>query len=523
MHPTPPAMTPAAMTEGRRQLITACVVLATSLQAIDGTIANVALPYMQASISASQEEINWVLTSYIVAAAVMTAPTGFLAARFGRTRFFVIAITGFTIASALCGLSQSLMQIVICRLLQGAFGAALVPLSQAVLFDIYPLERRGPAMALWSMGSTLGPVVGPMLGGWLTENISWRWVFYINIPVGIFAGLGLLFFLHETPHNQKAKLDWTGFLALSIAIGAFQAMLDRGEMLNWFSSYEIAAEACIAGLGLYIFAVQSALAPKPFLTLSLFTDVNFLIGLVFIFVMGSVMFATLALLAPYLQDMMNYPVITAGIYLAPRGIGTIFGLILCGRLMTRNVNVRLLMAIGLLAGSYALYMTMHWTPDTSPHSIIIAGILQGFSFGFFYVPLATTSFSTLPAHLRTEAAGIFALMRNLGSSIAISVTGALLVANSQVNHAILAARITPFDRILQTGAAQQLLNPATAQGAALLDAAINQQATIIAYNDDFKLLLIVSIAAIPLLLFIRTPDIVTVQTAHAGDAQPEPA
>ncbi len=477
-------------------------------------------------MSASQEEINWVLTSYIVAAAIMTAPTGFLAARFGRTRFFVVAIAGFTMASALCGMSQSLAQIVVFRLLQGMFGAALVPLSQAVLFDIYPIERRGPAMALWSMGSTLGPVIGPMLGGWLTQNFSWRWVFYINVPVGLLAGLGLLLFLRETKFDKQIKLDWTGFAALSLAIGAFQAMLDRGEMLNWFNSREIIAEACLTGLGLYLFSVQEALSPKPFLTLSLFTDRNFLIGMVFIFTMGSIMFATLALLAPYLQDMMNYPVITAGIYLAPRGVGTITGLVLCGRLLARSISVRLLIAFGLISGAFALNMMTHWTPDTSRHSLVIAGILQGFSFGFIYVPLATTTFATLPAELRTEAAGIFALMRNLGSSIGISVTGALLVTNAQINHAILAAPITPFDRALQTGAARQFLSPLSNQGAALLNAAINQQATIIAYNNDFKLMLVFSIAALPLLLFIRTPRTVVVQASAAqaspGAAAPQP-
>jgi MFS transporter, DHA2 family, multidrug resistance protein len=415
----------APMSSATRLMVTICTVMATLMQSLDSTIANVALPYMQGSMSASQDEIDWVLTSYIVAAAIMTAPTGFLAARFGRTRLFVTAIAGFTIASILCGMAQSLDQIVIFRILQGMFGASLVPLSQAVMYDIYPPEQRGAAMSVWTMGVMVGPICGPILGGWLTENYDWRWVFYINVPFGILAAAGLLTFLKETSHSRSVRLDWIGFGALSLAIGAFQTMLDRGETLDWFASREIIIEACLAGFGFYVFLVQFSLAPRPFLSPRLFADLNFVVGIIIYSINGLIMYATLALLAPYLQTLMNYPVVTAGIVLAPRGVGIMLAALVCGRLLGK-VGARVLLSLGLMVGVYVLYEMTFWTPDISEWTIVSVGIGQGFSIGFVVIPLNIIAFATLPPERRTEGTSVYALMRNLGSSIGISVTGALL-------------------------------------------------------------------------------------------------
>jgi DHA2 family multidrug resistance protein len=485
-----------------RIILTICCIVATLLQTLDSTIANVALPYMQGSMAASQDEINWVLTSYIVATAIMIAPTSFLAARFGRTRIFVVSIVGFTVTSVLCGAAQSLGQIIIFRILQGSFSAALAPLSQAIMFDIYPVEQRGPAMGMWGMGVNIGPVIGPIIGGWLTENYDWRWVFYINVPFGILSAVGLLLFLKETPHGKSTKLDWIGFVALSIAIGAFQTMLDRGEELDWFGSHEIIIEACLAGLGFYVFLVQSILVPKSFISLGLFRDMNFLVGITFIFIVGVVMYATLALMAPYLQDLMNYPVVTAGVVLAPRGFGTMFAMMLAGRLVGR-IGVRPLISFGFMASAYSLYEMTFWTPNVSEWMITSNGFIQGASVGFVFVPLSTVTFATLPIRMRTEATGIYSLMRNLGSAIGISVTGALLQTNTQLNHAVIAGVVTPFNRALQTGAVSRFWNPASIHGAAVLNGEITRQASIIGYIDDFKLMLILSIVALPLVLLIR--------------------
>jgi MFS transporter, DHA2 family, multidrug resistance protein len=494
----------ASLSPANRLVVTVCTIMATLMQSLDSTIANVALPYMQGTMSASQEEINWVLTSYIVSAAIMTTPTGFLAARFGRTRLFVTAIVGFTLASVLCGLARSLDEIVIFRVLQGMCGAALVPLSQSVMFDIYPAEQRGRAMALWTMGVMIGPIFGPILGGWLTENYSWRWVFYINVPFGVVTALGLLTFLKETSYGRSAKLDWIGFGALSLAIGAFQTLLDRGETLDWFGSNEIVVEACLAGIGLYLFLVQFSTARKPFLSPRLFTDRNFVVGITLYFTMGLIMYATLALLAPFLQTLMDYPVVTAGIVLAPRGAGLMLAALVCGRLIGK-ISAPLLVGIGFATGAYALYEMTSWTPDVSEWTMISVGFLQGLSLGFLTIPINIITFATLPSELRTEAAGIYSLMRNLGSAIGISVTGALLEMNTQINHAVIAGGVTPFNRALQTGAASRFWNSGSTQGAAMLNQEITRQAQIIAYIDDFKLMLILAIIVLPLLLLTRPP------------------
>jgi DHA2 family multidrug resistance protein len=416
---------------------------------------------------------------------------------------FVVTVAGFTVASVLCGLAQSLPQVVLFRLLQGMFGAALVPLSQAVMFDIYPLEQRGSAMALWGIGVMVGPILGPTLGGWLTENYSWRWVFYINVPVGIAAAFGLLTFLPET-RRIRQSFDWFGFAMLSIAIGAFQTLLDRGQQLDWLYSREIIAEAALAGLCFYLFLVHFLTADRPFISPRLFTDVNFVLGIVFIFLVGVILYATLALLTPYLQELMNYPVLTAGIALAPRGAGTMAAMFVCGRLMKR-VSIRALVLFGFGLTILALWQMTGFTPDISEWAVIESGFLQGASVGFVFVSLSTVTFATLPAELRTQGTAIYSLLRNLGASIGISITGALLIQNTQINHALIGAAVTPFNRALQQGAAAQAWNPASPHGVAALNALVTRQAEIIGYIDDFKLMMVVAIAAMPLAFLLRTP------------------
>jgi MFS transporter, DHA2 family, multidrug resistance protein len=492
-----------APSQANRMVITICTVLATLMQSLDSTIANVALPYMQGTMSASQEEINWVLTSYIIAAAIMTAPTGYLSARFGRTRLFVTAVVGFTVASALCGLAETLGQIVVFRVVQGMFGAALVPLSQSVMYELYPPEQRAKAMGLWTMGVMMGPICGPILGGWLTDNYSWRWVFYINVPFGILTAIGLLTFLKESARTGTARLDWIGFGALSLAIGSFQMMLDRGETLDWFDSREIVLEACIAGVAFYVFLVQFCLAPRPFLSPKLFADLNFTVGAILYAIMGLIMYASLALLAPYLQTLMNYPVVTAGIALAPRGAGLMIAALICGKVMGR-VSARVLVGLGFLIGAYALYEMTLWTPNISQSTVILVGFIQGLSIGLLAIPINIIAFATLPSAIRTEATSIYSLMRNLGSAVGISITGALLQSNTQVNHALIAAEVSPFNRALQTGTASHFWNTESARGVAMLNEVVTHQARIIAYIDDFKLMLVLAIIVVPLLLLVRT-------------------
>jgi DHA2 family multidrug resistance protein len=485
-----------------RAAITVCVILATIMQALDTTIANIALPYIQGSVSASQDQINWVLTSYIVAAAIMTPPTGFLAGRFGRKRLFLASVVGFTVASMLCGMAQSLVQIVLFRILQGMFGAALVPLSQSVLLDVYPKERQGFAMAMWGIAVMVGPVLGPVLGGWLTENYTWRWVFYINLPIGALTFLGIITFLPEAKQNPGAKLDWFGFGTLSLAIGALQVLLDRGEQLDWFGSGEIWIEAIVTASALYLFLVHIFTADEPFVKPALFRDRNFAAGTLFIFIVGVTYLASLALLTPYLQSLMNYPIVTAGLVMGPRGIGTMGAMLIVGRLVGR-VDTRLLLAVGLGLTAWSFYQMTGWTPDVSQTTIIVNGVVQGAGLGFLFVPLSTVTLGTLSPEQRTEGAGLYNLSRNIGSSVGISVVTSLLTQNTQANHADIVAHVAAVNRVFESPTIAQFWNPFTDAGRAALDAMITRQAQIIAYIDDFKLLMIATLVVIPLLIVFK--------------------
>src|ERR1700712_3075974 len=396
-----PGPSPSAVPGLRRNMVTICAMTATIMQALDTTIANVALPYMQGTLSASQDQINWVLTSYIVAAAIMTAPVGWIPNRFGRKRIFILCSGGFTIASVLCGLAQDINQMVLFRLLQGVFGAALVPLSQAVMLDSYALHERAKAMSIWGMGVMMGPIMGPSLGAWLTETYSWRWVFFVNLPFGIFTVLGLMVFMEETKKNLDLRFDWFGFLALAIGIGALQVALDRGEQLGWMESNEIIAELIVSVAGFSYFFAHSFTTAKPFIQFAIFKDRNFVSGCVFMAVMGLVLFSTMALSSPYLQNIIGYPIITAGLLLATRGCGTFVAMMLVGRLM-RYVEARTLIISGLSLMAGSLFFMTGWTDQTGVPEIIVLSIIQGFGLGLVFVPLSTVAFLTLPNHLRTD-------------------------------------------------------------------------------------------------------------------------
>ncbi|HEX4118593.1 MAG TPA: DHA2 family efflux MFS transporter permease subunit [Rhizomicrobium sp.] len=472
-------------------LITFSVMLATIMQALDTTIANVALPKMQGTLSATQDEMGWVLTSYIVAAAITIPLTGWLAGELGRRKVFLVSIFIFTVASALCGVATSLDQIVLFRFLQGVGGAALVPLSQAVLFDINPPKDFGRAMSIWGIGVTMGPILGPALGGWLTDNYSWRWVFYINLPIGVLAFAGLFFTMPESRNAKSSRFDFLGFTSLSLGIAALQMMLDRGQLLDWFSSPEIVIEGLVSVISFYVFLVHTFTYPKPFLNPHLFQDRNFVASNIFIFVVGVVLFATLALLPPMLQNQMQYPVVLTGLITAPRGVGTLISMFLVGRLVTR-FDARGIIAVGLAMTAYSLWQMTRFSLLMDTWPVIISGIIQGFGLGLVWVPLSTVAFTTLPANLRNEGTALFSLLRNVGSSIGISVVMFLLTQNIQRIHSSLAQDITPYNT---TGR--------SLTGYLGLNGVISNQAAMIAYIDDFWLMMILTIATIPLLLLIK--------------------
>lgn len=484
----------------RRLLITFSVMLATIMQALDTTIANVALPHMQGAMGATQDQTSWVLTSYIVAAAIAMPLTGFVAARIGRKRLFTWSVIGFTVASMLCGAAQSLNQIVIFRLLQGIFGASLVPLSQSVMLDAWPKEKHGSAMAMWGMGVMVGPILGPALGGWLTEYYSWRWVFYINIPFGMLAWLGISAFVSETALDAKRKFDLPGFFFLSVAIGSLQLFLDRGQSKEWFASGEIILEAVLAAVALYLFIAHIFTIKKPFIEPGIFRDKNFIVGLLFSFMMGTILLATMALMPPLLQNFMHYPVIDVGLLMTPRGFGTMFSMMVVGRIAGK-VDLRYVIALGVVVMAVSLWQMTQFSMWMSPWEIISSGVVQGIGMGLTFVPLSTLTFSTLAPSYRTEGTSLYSLIRNIGSSIGISVVTTYLARKSQSNHSVFSGFITPFNKALQGE-----YNLHHVSGLMAINGEVTRQATVLAYYQDFRLMMFLCFLLLPLVLLFSKPD-----------------
>jgi DHA2 family multidrug resistance protein len=491
-----------AVSEAARGPITFGVLLATVMGAIDTTVVNVALPHMQGSLSASPEQITWVVTSYIVAVAVVTPVSGWLAARLGLKIMLLGTVAGFTIVSALCGMAANLPEMVILRILQGVMAAPLGPLCQSVLFNINPPERYGRAMALFTMGAVAAPIVGPVLGGYLTEDLSWRWCFYINIPTGIGSMLLLWFFL-PSEETQRRRFDFLGFGSLAVGIGGLQMMLDRGPSQDWFGSHEIWVEAVLAVAGFWVYLTHTLTAEHPLFDPSLARNRNFVTATVLGFFFMMLMYSSLVLLPLMMQGLMGYPVILSGIVSSPRGIMVLCVLTIMGRLDTL-VDRRILLSAGWLSLLTGFWLMGHFDLSMTSHQIIFATIIQGLGQGIIFVPLATLAFATITPALRPEASSINNLMRNLGGSVGISFVQALTTFNAQRMHASLAAHIRPDDPVLRaTLPSFWSLN--TPQGALALNDEITRQATMVAYVDAFRLLTLVGALCLPLVFLMRQP------------------
>jgi DHA2 family multidrug resistance protein len=489
-----------------RGMVTISIMLATIMQALDGTIANVALPHMQGSLSASQDQITWVLTSFIVATAIATPLTGWLCDRFGQKTIFLFSVAGFTAASVLCGISGSLAQIVVARLLQGVFGAALVPLSQAVLLDINPREKHGSAMAVWGMGVMVGPILGPTLGGWLTDSYNWRWVFFINVPVGAMAFYGIWKYIKPVPGARRMHFDMFGFATLSLAIGALQMLLDRGEQNDWFASLETWIELVALVLSFSYFVAHTMLTPvnKSFIDYHLLKNRNYVTGLLFIFIVGMVLFATRALMPTMLQNLMGYSAQATGLVTAPGGLGTMLAMLIVGRLVGK-VDLRLLLAAGFGITAFSLWQMTSYTLVLSQRDIVWPGVIQGLGLGLVFVPLSAATFATLSPAMRAQGTAMYSLMRNIGSSIGISLVQTLLVRNTQIAHASLAEQVNIGNAGFLDPAIAAFYNLGSSVGLTSLNNEVTRQAAMIAYLDDFWLMLLLTLLVIPLLLLIRPP------------------
>jgi DHA2 family multidrug resistance protein len=484
-------------------ILTVAIMMAVLLQVLDTTIANVALPHMRASMSATQETINWVLTSYIVASAIAIPITGWLADRVGRKRLFVWSVIAFTVASVACAMAQNLTEMVIFRALQGVSGAFLVPIAQAVLFDINPPHKHARAMAMFGMGIMIGPILGPVLGGWLTENYSWRWVFLVNLPVGVLCTI-LLMRTMPKGEIKRRGFDLFGFALLAVALGALQLMLDRGQQLDWFESWEVWLEAALAAACAWMFVIHIATAKLPLFDPRMFIDRNFSFALLFMAVTGVLLLAGLALLPPLLQQLFGYSVLDSGFLTAPRGVGTLVSMMIAGRL-TGKVDARILIFFGISCLALSLYQMSGFTLVMGSRQIIVSGVVQGFGLGFIFVPLQALAFASLAPSYRTTGASLLNLSRNIGGSVGISVVTSLLARNLQASHSDLASHVTPSTLPLIDPSVIQRFGQLSEGAVAMLNVEINRQALMIAYLDDFHAMMLLTLAALPLVLLLRKP------------------
>ncbi len=501
------AATPAGVPAGAGAspvAITAIVILASFMTVLDSTIANVALPFMQSSLGAASDTIAWVLTSYIVATAIAMPLTGWLAELLGRRQLFLWSVAGFVAASMLCGLAQSLEQMVVFRMLQGAFGAFLMPLGQAFVLDAWPRAKHGQAMAIWGVGVMVGPILGPVFGGYLTDNFDWRWVFFINLPFGIVALLGGFAVLP----NLRAKVrrfDLLGFSMLAIGVAALQLCLDRGQQLDWFDSWEVRIEAGIAAAALWAVGVHVATRTGTILDRRILADRNMVTSMIFITLIGVLMISTTALLPVMLERLFGYPAMATGYIMAPRGIGIMTAMLVVGRLLGK-FDARIVIAIGLVLTAWSLFAMSQFSPHMDNRPIIITGLVQGAGMGLIFVPLNTIAFATLAPELRTDAASFFQLLRNLGGSVGVSLAVGVLARQTQISHADIGAALTPFSVPWADGGFTSMLGATGETLTAMLDNAVNAQAAMIAYVDVYRMLFWITVAVMPLVLMLRKPD-----------------
>ncbi|WP_260045910.1 DHA2 family efflux MFS transporter permease subunit [Novosphingobium mangrovi (ex Huang et al. 2023)] len=478
------------------------VMAAAIMNQVDTTIANVALPHIQGSTSASREQITWVLTSYIVALAIFTPLTGWLAGRFGRKRVVLISIFFFTLTSGLCGAATNLNELIVFRVFQGIAGAALVPMSQATLLDAYPPEEHGNAMAVFGLAAVTGPLVGPLAGGWLTEHMSWRWCFFINLPIGIMAWVGLTATMPDYPGKKAARLDFLGFALLALAIGALQLLFDRGQVQDWFSSTEIWVETLLAGCAFYLFVVHSLTTRHPFVSPAVFTDRNFVICSIVGFFLGVLIYSPMSLLPEMLSNLFGYPIMDVGLVMAPRGLGVLIMMLAMGRLINR-VDPRLLIGFGMILSAYAMWHLSHMTLQSSGWIVITTGIIQGMGSSAIFVPLSMMTFTTLPAHLRNEGAAINTLLRSYGGAAGIALVQVLIYRNEAAVQSRLTEGVRPDNPVVQAALPNaDFTSPASVAG---MEHELVRQATMVSYINAYWVLSIIGILACAMVFLLRRP------------------
>lgn len=490
------------MADTRRLLISVAVMSATVMQVLDTTIVNVALPHMEGQLGATPEQISWVLTSYLVASAIFMPLTGYFSDRLGRRRYLLISIGGFVISSMACGLSFNLEEIVVARLIQGVFGAALVPLSQAIMVDTYPLNERGKAMAIWGLGVMVGPILGPTLGGYLTQVINWRATFFINLPVGILSLILAFRVVPDTPRQERG-MDWTGFLFLSLMIGGLQFLLDRGNQDGWLSSSAIRTAAAASIFGFVGFVIHALTTERrPLFRLSLFRDRNFTVASIVLAIFGLGMYGSMVLQPMMLESLFGYPTLMTGLAMAPRGVVSAISMLIVGRMIAKT-SPRILITVGIVFSMLGSLAMTQYDLHIGLFTVIWPVLIQGLGLGMIYVPLSTIAFATLPKRDSSEAAGLFSLMRTIGSSIGISIVTTAFARETQVAWNQMGGHLNPFNPALGGYLRGLGLSADSTAGAAVLARELARQAAMRAFLDSFMLVAVSFVFMLPLTLLLK--------------------
>ncbi len=492
-------------------LIAASVMLATFMEVLDTSVANVALPHIAGNLSATTEESTWVLTSYLVSNAIILPATNWLSRFFGRKRFLIICIIIFTASSALCGAAASLGMLIAARILQGAGGGALQPIAQAVLMESFPSEKRGQAMAVFGMGVVVAPIIGPTLGGWITDNYSWRWIFYINIPIGVLAVFMANIFIEDPPyirHQRPGRIDRIGFAFMAIGLGTLQLVLDKGQEEDWFESHLITAAAIFAFVMLLLFVIWELSVKEPIVDLHVLKNRNFSVGTSLMTVLGVVLYGTIALLPLFLQTLLGYPALQSGMAVSPRGFGSIASMILVGRLIGK-IDGRYLVMFGFIVLAYSTYLFSDINLTVSASSIIWPNIISGFAMGFIFVPLTTMAMGTLSNEQMGNASGVFNLMRNTGGSLGIAAMTTMLSRGGQIHQAALVQNINPYNPVLQeriqqiTGAMPGAGSVESQQAYAAISGQVARQSMVLSYIDNFRMLAFLCLLCVPAVFLFK--------------------
>jgi DHA2 family multidrug resistance protein len=493
-------------------IVALVVMVPTFIEVMDTSVVNVSLPHIQGSMSAGVDEVTWVLTSYLVSNAIIIPITGWLAGTFGRKRYLIFSILTFTAASILCGAAPSLEVLILARILQGLGGGGLQPLSQAILLETFPRREHGMAMAVFGMGVVMAPIVGPVLGGWITDQWSWRWVFYINIPAGILAVLLTIFFISDPAYikRQVFRIDKWGLCLLALGLGALQVVLDRGERKDWLQSNFIVILSIIALLALVLFIIVELRAEHPVVDLRVFKDSAFSAGTAIMFLGFFCLFGSFVMLPLYTQELMGYTAFWAGLVLGPGGLSSFFIMPVSGALMKKGVKPWIILLVGLVITSYALFLMASFDLQADFFAIALPRLIQGVGLGMFFVPLSAAAYINIPVEKIGNASGVFNLLRNLGGSFGVAVSSTILAQRAQVHQTFLSENITPYNPAFRhayqnaAGFLQKSNMPAPSKGGlAFVYAEVLRQANMLAFNDTFYVLAVATAVMIPLTLFLR--------------------